>query len=113
VYYRKGTETWGTPLAPDCATLVDIKEPALKEEPGIKVSPNPVHNETEVSVSGLKPDEPAEISLYDFLGRIVSKRNMQSNPYLLKRDGLVSGIYIIQIIGKSGSVNLTSRIVFN
>jgi hypothetical protein len=113
VYYRKGTETWGTPIAPDCATLVDIKEPALKEEPGIKVSPNPVLNETEVSVSGLRPDEPAEIILYDFLGRIVSKRHMQSNPYLLERDGIISGIYIIQIIGKSGSVNLTSRIVFN
>jgi len=114
VYYRKGTETWGTPLAPDCETLVGIKEsPSLTESPGITISPNPVHTHAEFKVNGLRPGETAEIILYDFLGRKIFRDQMESNPYVLKRDGIPNGLYIVKITGKSGLLNITDKVLFN
>ncbi len=114
VYYRKGNETWGTPWAPDCATLVGTKESTtLTVIPGITISPNPVHNFAEIKITGLKPGEKAVIILYDYLGQEVFQDHLELNPYILTRDGIPNGIYIVKIVGKSGVLNITSKVLFN
>lgn len=112
VYFRKGTETWGTPLAPDCETLVGINKTPVANLPGMTISPNPIINQSEIKVWGLKPEESADIILYDLLSREVYRKFMDSNPYIFKRDGIPDGFYIINVIGKSSKLNITSKVIF-
>jgi len=111
VYYRKGTETWGTPLAPDCETLVGIPKSTVTEVPGIIISPNPVLTQAKIEVHGIKPGETNEIILYDYLGREVFHKEIESNPYIFTRDNLPDGFYIVKVIGNSGIFNIAGKVI--
>lgn len=113
VYYHKGTEEWGTPLAPNCTVLVNIDELPTAGVPGITVIPDPVINQAEIKVTGLKPGEHAVIYLYDCPGREIYRSVMDTNPFILKRGNSPNGLYILKVTADSGSFTLTSKVLFN
>ncbi|MDP1621270.1 MAG: T9SS type A sorting domain-containing protein [Bacteroidales bacterium] len=111
VYFRKGSETWGTPLATDCATLVGINEKLDAIIPGITISPNPIISHAEIKVTGINQGKSIEIILFDCFGREVYRKVSDSNPYIFNREGLPKGFYIIKVIGNSNKLNITSKII--
>lgn len=113
VYFSKGSETWGTPVSTDCNTLVVMPESPNAEVPGITISPNPVPDHAEIKVTGLKAGENTEIILLDYFGREVFRNRMDSNPYLLSVSGIPKGLYIIKVIGKSNTLNGSTKILIN
>lgn len=112
VYYRKGSETWGTPLAANCdSLLVDIPKTPDEINPTIRISPNPVTERSEISVTGFQPMEAVEIRLYDCYGREVYRKNSDTEPYYLNRDGLPDGFYILKLRGFNSHKVVTAKVI--
>lgn len=111
VYFRKGTETWGTPLAPTCEALVGVIENPDSIIPKINISPNPIKSQAEINVTGINLGKSIEIILFDCFGREVYRKVSDSNPYIFDREGLPNGFYIIKVIGNSNKLTITSKII--
>ena len=111
VYFRKGTETWGTPLAPFCTAILGEKDRPAPGTAGVTVTPNPFHDQAEINVSGLNPDERGRVILYDYVGREVFRTEVASNPFILTRENIPDGIYLLQVIPVSGRRCTTAKVI--
>ena len=69
-----------------------------KNNPGIKVSPNPMTNETTIWFT---KEESLHISLYNTTGQLILKDECKSASYNLKRNNLPAGLYFIECEGKN------------
>lgn len=73
VYYKKGSETWGTPVATDCNILVGIQSGNTLGE--ITVFPNPGREELFADL----PSNAGWFELYDPAGILVTKSSADRN----------------------------------
>jgi len=103
VYFKKGSETWGTPLASSCSELLPVEETATKVVPDLKVNPNPVETQAEISLKGFKQSGLRYI-LYNGLGQEIDVREIHSDPFIFNRSGLPGGLYLITIVDDKNSV---------
>ncbi len=112
VYYRKGNETWGTPLASDCSELLlDVNETPADTLPALSIAPNPATDGCVIKVTGIASGESAELSLYDCTGREIFRSGIQTDPYSLSRAGIPDGFYVVRVTSRDGRLNLTSKII--
>ena len=111
IYYLKGTETWGTPYAPDCETLVKIDTIYRNPSHTLLIVPNPVRVRAEISVYFLEPGEKANLVLFDYLGREIFRDSFHANPYIFFSNRISPGLYIIKVISTTGKINATGKIV--
>jgi hypothetical protein len=111
IYFRKGVETWGTPLAPTCVALLGVNEKSELGIPKIFISPNPVLSQSEFKLTGLKPGESAEIILLDCAGREVYRNILDSNPFIFKRENVPNGLYILKVEGIIRKFVITSKVI--
>ncbi len=75
----------------------------------VKIYPNPFYQSATISFRHQLED--ATINVYDLKGKLIkTESNIQGSSYKLKRDGLSSGIYFIQIKDKK-SISKTLRII--
>lgn len=94
VYYKKGSETWGTPL--DCSTFLSLD--VLAATPAaVKLFPNPFMETTRVQIEDFDLSNNWSIELLDFAGKVVRSENIQTAPFVLRRDGLLAGVYFYRI----------------
>jgi hypothetical protein len=112
VYYKKGSEIWGTPVSTDCFSLVGIPQTG-KKEITVSITPNPVETRTEIQVSDLTENDNSYFILKDFLGRSVMQNNLVSNPYNLNREGLPAGLYFLSVYNKNGNLLARVKLIFN
>jgi hypothetical protein len=110
VYYKKGSETWGTPLAPNCSALLPVETLANAVVPFFNINPNPVETQAEISLEGFKQSG-LRYSLYNSLGQQVCIREVHSNPFIFNRSGLPGGLYIIYVIDDSNSILAIKKIM--
>ena len=92
---------------------MNIDELPTAGVPGITVIPDPVINQAEIKVTGLKPGEHAVIYLYDCPGREIYRSVMDTNPFIFKEGQFSHGLYILKVTADSGSFTLTSKVLFN
>jgi hypothetical protein len=111
VYFQKGSETWGTPIASSCSSLVGMNEAKVSESPKITVFPDPVFDKAVVMVSGLRPDVVLRFSLTDVTGQTVFQSKAFTGSCSFDRTGMPSGIYVLLLKSDDGSVQLISRII--
>jgi agmatine deiminase len=101
VYYKKGDETWGTPLI-----ITSADEP--EREAQVNVYPNPAGNSFHIS---LHPEKlPVVFELVDVSGRVVLRKNLESTLESADVSSLSRGFYLYRITGKSGKTH-TGRII--
>ena len=112
VYYKKGSETWGTPVAADCFVLTGTENKVVSPEPSIEVFPNPAETEARILLHNFNPDNNLLYSLYNYSGMKVYEGKASSNPFILKRDGRTSGLYILIISDMSGTIKGRTKITF-
>jgi hypothetical protein len=112
VYYKKGSETWGTPLATDCFVLVSNEDKATSMEPFAEVSPNPVETDARIFLNSFNPDDNFLYSLYNYSGMKVSEGTISLNPFIFNRKGLSSGLYILSISDRDGNIKGRTKIIF-
>lgn len=98
-YYKKGNETWGTPLAADCWTLtgMDEKEDLHAIKPQLTIYPNPstAHMVIENSSKGI-------MSIFNACGLEVIRRELVETNATIDVSGLMNGIYFIKFSGENG-----------
>ncbi len=108
VYFRKGTETWGTPVAYDCAALLTGMD-EIPAAPWMTVYPNPATSEIMINIStGFNPEK---YLLTDLSGRRAAEGTFEG-PFRVQRNGLAPGIYLLTITDGKGTVVGRSKVVF-
>jgi hypothetical protein len=112
VYYKKGSETWGTPLASDCFQLVGVEPASVTNAFIVRVSPNPVKTHTEIQLQNGAEKESYYFCIRDIFGRVIIQRNFDSNPCILTRDGIPDGMYFLSVYNRSGIIVGQSKILF-
>jgi hypothetical protein len=111
VYYKKGSEIWGTPLEPNCNILVPVEENTNKQEMDIKVNPNPVETRAEILLCGFEQNNLHFILVNSFSQQILSGE-IQSNSFILERSSLPSGLYILTVTDDKNNILGRKKIVF-
>jgi len=110
VYYKKGSETYGTPVARDCSTLISDSE---MHEARVTVSPNPFSSSATVEFRPLQPVGDIKIRITDMNGRKVMEDDFLPPSYQIKRGAFTKGIYFLQIVEKEGKPLATSKMIIN
>ncbi|HNY01861.1 MAG TPA: T9SS type A sorting domain-containing protein [Bacteroidales bacterium] len=114
VYFKKGQELWGSPVAESCSTLLSVEEPERVGH-ALSVFPNPAASEIRIS---LPPDLSSEIttpgkySLTDFSGRKVTGGAVTGNSFVIQRNHLAGGIYLLIVTDSDGRMVGRSKVVF-
>ena len=112
VYFRKGSEIWGTPVATDCSVLTGSEIREFSNQPDITVIPNPAETEARVFLHGFNPGENLFYSLYNYSGLKVYEGKSISNPFILHRNGRASGLYVLVISDMKGKIQGKTKIIF-
>jgi len=103
VYYQKGSQTWGTPVAASCNTLVGMGPPLAGIQPDIRITPNPVETLAEISIYGLNPGAEFRLTISDFSGRICFSENYHSQPVVFNRASMPPGMYVLTVTDLKGN----------
>lgn len=100
VYFKKGSEIWGTPVSADCHTLVHVND--LNPVPAAKVTifPNPVTTVATIYVENLDLRTEPEIIMNDMLGRTVFRSGIQNKLTHFNRNEIQNGAYILFIANR-------------
>lgn len=110
VYWKKGSVSYGTPLAPNCDVLLKINEQREKEIK-ISVNPNPVETRAEVILANT-----GQSALHYFLTNSYSQQvlsgEVNSNSFILDRSSLPAGLYILTISDKNNTLLGRKKILF-
>lgn len=110
VYYKKGTEEWGSPVATNCNTLVPVESPITNFQPKIYIYPNPAKEKITVQIDDFTSGSIMVFSLIDLMGREIFKTPINQSPYhinfnsISNQSSLKTGLYIWKLIGENGTV---------
>lgn len=72
------------------------------------VSPNPFDHELTVQLNGTQG--PVRLTIYDMMGRVVRQELSDSDRFVLQRNGLLQGIYLLEVSEHGTSIG-TVRVV--
>jgi hypothetical protein len=111
-YYKKGNETWGTPVTNDCGIQLGKEPETESKKLFLQVIPNPVENKAEVILSHSGSLENLTYRLYNSSGKGVAEGNAESGSFSLDRRGLSGGIYLLVIRDKNGMILGSNKIIF-
>jgi hypothetical protein len=95
VYYKKGNEIWGTPLASDCNALgVDD---FLANDIDVSVFPNPASNKLNFRIDKFPSKNEIKIEIFDFTGKSLIDISSNSNQIEIGTETLPSGLYFYSL----------------
>jgi hypothetical protein len=107
VYFKKGNEIWGTPLAADCNAL-SVEE--IKINDLITVYPNPANDQVNIEIGNYNGNKELLIEIFDYTGKsifsILSSKSLNS----INIESLRSGIYFYRV-SKDGNIFKSDRFV--
>lgn len=111
VYFKKGTEVWGTPVATDCSGLITTVAEA-NANPRFEVFPNPAKTGVTVRFENTGETTGYQYCLYNYSGALVSEGPVMVNPLTIQRDHLPPGVYILLIRDRNGGIAGKANISF-
>lgn len=104
VYFKKGSETWGNAVGTECSPLLDVQEQTASTGPEVRIAPNPMKNQAEISITGTKITENMQFVLYNIVGKEVYRQKVTANTMSFERNNLPAGLYIYILQEKGNSV---------
>ncbi len=102
VYYKKGTDTWGTPLSCDSLLQVGFNQNAMNQQ--ATIYPNPTFGEIRISV----PDNvqlPGRLEVFDVSGRLHSRFTLNNKETSVELKDLPPGLYIYKLTSVKGNIS--------
>jgi hypothetical protein len=111
VYFKKGLETWGTPVSTDCNSLLDGENNLKKGNIHLVIAPNPVEAEAKITITGIDKNELGTLLLNDITGRELTRMKITSNSFTFDRTGLGSGLYLLSVTNQQGAVIAHDKII--
>ena len=109
VYFKKGSETYGTPVGTECSPMLDISELIPSAGQTVKIIPNPFNSQAVVTIEGIQITGDLNFILYNSVGREVYRTKVNSANTVLGRNNLTSGLYIYMLSGKN--VNAKGKLI--
>jgi len=103
-YYKKGTETWGNPVAADCWALTGMKNTIRSAVNVVKIIPNPVMTMAQVVCDACKNIPQRQVVIHDCMGKEIRRFMAEVFPIELNRSGMPDGWYVLTIYGADGSL---------
>jgi hypothetical protein len=100
VYFKKGSETWGNAVGTDCSPILDVTEQQVTVNQQVRIVPNPMKNQAEILIDGIKINEDLQFVLYNIVGKEVYRQDVTSNSMMLERKNLPTGLYLYILKGK-------------
>ena len=95
VYYKKGSETWGTPLNCDSLLHVGTEEYDIKES--VKFYPNPTTGNVTITLPAATKF-PCELRLTDISGRVADIFILRGNSQIIDITILKPGLYFARLL---------------
>jgi len=95
VYYKKGTEEWGTPL--QCTLLSTSVHQLEKNANQVRVAPNPFSDFTKIEIENYKEGEIFNLKIFDAMGKEYYSREISQKKFVLQKKDLSTGIYFFQL----------------
>ncbi len=105
VYFKKGSETYGNAVGTQCSPMLDVNEQTLSANARVKIVPNPLKNQAQIIIEGMKISEDMQFVLYNLVGKEVYRSAIISSTTTLDRNSLPSGLYIYMVTGKEVMTN--------
>jgi hypothetical protein len=102
VYFKKGSETWGSPLAVNNEILI---------KPKFNIYPIPA-KETIIFKLNEYSNQKYHFFLFNNIGQIIINVPFTNNKLEIKRNGLPNGMYTYRIISTKGEV-IIGKVMFN
>ena len=98
VYFHKGNEIWGTPVATDCNTLVGLEHQATSSLTHLGIAPNPAKSYLTIDLA-IESVLIRELKIYDILGKqmAVIAISPLENQINLNVFSWPRGVYVIKI----------------
>ncbi len=112
IYYIKGSKVWGTPRAVSCQKLLDIGSLDATSGFLIRVTPNPVEYNAEISLHGLSPGYEISLVLLDCLGKPVFNVKYRGMPLTFQRGNIPAGLYLLLAKNHEGACIASRKLVF-
>jgi hypothetical protein len=100
IYYKKGSETWGTPLNCDSLLQVGTEEFDIKES--VKFYPNPTNGKVTITFPPATIF-PCEFLLTDISGTVADKFILTSKTQPIDITNLKPGLYFARLTNDNGS----------
>jgi hypothetical protein len=103
VYFKKGGESWGTPIAMDCSVLEGASL--------IIVVPNPVITKAEIRIRGHQPGTVARLILYDNFGNKIFETSSNTGIFNFSREGIPAGLYLMAVYDADGRFMSSQKMI--
>ncbi|HNW74373.1 MAG TPA: hypothetical protein PKN44_12155 [Bacteroidales bacterium] len=113
VYFRKGAEVWGIPVATDCNTLVDAGASLNHVEKAFQVRLNPAA--TLITVTRTTDDtDPWEVELIGMFGTRVRSEQAATGSNEVTLDGLAlpHGLYLVLILENNQMLSIKKLLLY-
>ncbi|MEI6898621.1 MAG: T9SS type A sorting domain-containing protein [Bacteroidota bacterium] len=110
VYYQKGSQTWGTPIALDCWTLTTVQPRAKSKQCDLQILPNPVTSFATIFTTGINPGDKAIYRITDLLGKTILTI-IANEPVKISRSDFSPGIYLISAFDPQGNFLARNKLV--
>ena len=112
VYFKKGSEIWGNPVAADCNVLLATNDKNNESMVGVTFFPNPVGQSAVIQIKGIDNLRGLLMGIYDMLGRNVMTIPIAEGHTTFIRGGLPSGLYLYILRSDQGLPLSTGRVIF-
>jgi hypothetical protein len=104
VYYQKGETTWGTPIAPNCLSLINNVPEMKSSKSVVDVYPNPSINKVFIDLQNFN-FENATLEIFSLEGRMLLKQSVATNTVSeIDLQSLPSGMFVLKIRDNNQSV---------
>ena len=90
VYWKKGSEEWGTPYS--CGILLGVND--IENVPAVSIGPNPAREQVHIKLAAGKI---RSLAVYDISGRKIMEKALNQSDYVLAVSTLEKGVYIVVI----------------
>ena len=108
--------SWAASIAPDGThgTPCQINSVALLgfenfNKVSFSISPNPLTTSTTIRVSNSNNSH--QLRIYDILGKLVKTLRINSNEFMLQKENLDTGVYMLNIYSEDGSFQDSKKLI--
>jgi hypothetical protein len=108
IYYKKGSETFGTPINFDLLLSIQSKN---KPQIFTSVYPNPFSDFTVLKINNTNT-QTYELMLMDIYGKIVREYSFNEDQLIIQNDGNLKGLYIYKLFNDKNEIGTGKLIIY-
>tara|TARA_R110000787_G_scaffold13189_4_gene41714 strand:- start:3330 stop:4139 length:810 start_codon:yes stop_codon:yes gene_type:complete len=100
--------THGTPCQINSVSLLGLDN---FNKVSFSISPNPLTTSTTIKISNSNNSH--QLRIYDVLGKLIKTLKITSNEFILQKENLETGIYMLNIYSEDGSFQDSKKLIVN